>query len=665
MSDTIDNDALENKLSLVILKPQEGKTYICINSIITDMSLDIHIVLTMNTLSAGMQFFGRMEDMIGSKNIIVYNSKKETAGNCRYAKNSSDIIKLLKKHPEIKVIVCCAHKKRFSESLMEIFNYANDSILFMQQKRKFKLHIDEAHKYIHENRKFIRYFNNTEIVSKITGYTASPDPIFLTDSTDILFYSIYLLNVEKDFGMIRSTEYFGVKDCHHLIIENEITCDGIIDLYKDSISDDVSNHIIKFAMTDKERENAELTKSKKWYNAHFPFSVGNEKLLLCFIEHILPKLVATPDEFSYHFIPAYCRKITHYQVAEMILKHYNNANVIVINGNGIQLFRFKLILGELTIKLMKTDKEIRVRDENHKKQLLEPSFVIQTLIEETCNCPTFVTGLLCVGMSITLVNETLGNFDNIVMCHHHCKKEDLYQLCRFQFNYTKWSPENKSKIKQTRFVCLMREVYDICLDYESYVETLITEYGGKHCALNDVRDIEIVEPSETIIRRTELDSISVECEWKRFQVDGEDPSDDQLQHSRAEQYYFRKSGKNITAKSKPKKYIMNEAFLACSISKKVDRYTVETIEKIICGNKTWDSYFQLLPRKTKYASRMLIGYNSFEDSSKYTIFIKSAILPESLEVFAILEKHGKQRKSIGNDKDILLSDKESDEENDK
>ena len=76
----------ENKLSLVIRKVQEGKTYICTNMINNDKSNDIHIVLTMNTLSAGMQFFGRMEEMIGSKNIIVFNSKSETTGNCHHAK---------------------------------------------------------------------------------------------------------------------------------------------------------------------------------------------------------------------------------------------------------------------------------------------------------------------------------------------------------------------------------------------------------------------------------------------------------------------------------------------------------------------------------------------------------------------------------------------------
>ena len=48
MSEYIDIDEVENKLSIIVRKPQEGKTFICITSIVRDHSKDIHIVLTMN-----------------------------------------------------------------------------------------------------------------------------------------------------------------------------------------------------------------------------------------------------------------------------------------------------------------------------------------------------------------------------------------------------------------------------------------------------------------------------------------------------------------------------------------------------------------------------------------------------------------------------------------
>ena len=170
-------DDFENKFSLVIRKPQEGKTFICISNITTDKTKNIHIVLTMNTLASGMQFFGRMEEEVGSKRIIVFNSKKSTAGGCLHAKTVNDIMVLIRTHPDIKVIVCCAHEKRIRESIPQLFAAAADSKSF--ENRKFAIHIDEAHKYIPENRSYIVDFNASPTVFKITGYTGTPKKIWV------------------------------------------------------------------------------------------------------------------------------------------------------------------------------------------------------------------------------------------------------------------------------------------------------------------------------------------------------------------------------------------------------------------------------------------------------------------------------------------------------
>ena len=54
MSEYITDDDFETKLSLVVRKPQEGKTFICISNITKDITKNIHIVLTMNTLASGV-----------------------------------------------------------------------------------------------------------------------------------------------------------------------------------------------------------------------------------------------------------------------------------------------------------------------------------------------------------------------------------------------------------------------------------------------------------------------------------------------------------------------------------------------------------------------------------------------------------------------------------
>ena len=72
-------------------------------------------------------------------------------------------------------------------------------------------------------------------------------------------------------------------------------------------------------------------------------------------------------------------------------------------------------------------------------------------------------------MSVTLINENLGNFDNVVMAHQHLNDEKLYQLCRFLFSYRSWSGVPRDNIKQTVFHSLTKTVAEICLQYEEYV----------------------------------------------------------------------------------------------------------------------------------------------------------------------------------------------------
>jgi len=317
-------EEVDNKLSLVIRKPQSGKTYICITSIINDPSKNIHIVLTMNTLDSGEQFMSRMLDKIDPNQIIVFNSKKETDGGCHYAKDSDGVNKLLmENHEKIKVIICCAHTNRICKSIPNILNWNWDRYHINIQ---FTIHIDEAHKYIPENRKCIKDYNKSPKVSKIIGYTASPDPIYTKKQGD-LFHKIPIWDVETDLAIIRATHYFGVKDCVP-ILYNELDENDLMN----TITDEIPEHIIKLSNG---------CKNNTWYGEDWTFNNGNELLMLGFLNYILPTLQIADNNFSYHFVPAYSRIPTHYKTADIILTHYPNANVITINGNGFQLFRFR------------------------------------------------------------------------------------------------------------------------------------------------------------------------------------------------------------------------------------------------------------------------------------------------------------------------------------
>jgi hypothetical protein len=607
-------EELESKLSLIIRKPQEGKTFICITNIVEDTARNVHIVLTMNTLSAGMQFFCRMEEKVGSKNIVVFNSKRETAGNCLYAKTVDEVFRLLIQNPEIKVIVCCAHEKRIRNSIPQLFEFASDSITFRQSNRNFKIHIDEAHKYIPENRQTIRDYNALPIVDSIIGYSATPLNIWTQhDELDILFHKILIRDVDKELSIIRSPDYFGVKCCKFHIIEKEITNEVLLDTAK--IFPDISLKILgRSGITD--------DKSRRFYGEKNHFDLGDELLLLSYLDYILPKLNIDPNRFSYHFAPAYSRKVTHYAMVELILKHYPQGNVIVMNGNGIELYRMNPINGSCRVK---TSHEIDDR-------ILEPSLMIQELIKEHRECPTFITGLTCVGMSVTLINENTGNFDSVIMAHHQYSDAKLYQLCRFLFNYMNWSPENKANIKTTQFYSLTESVMNTCLEYEENVERLSTDFSGKSCSFRETQGLDPVKLSEREVKKYALQGVEVKNNkiWKRFKVY---EGNDEDEWRKAEEFYTSIMKKPLSGRSKPKK--IND-FYHCSTTKGVDKYTTTAINRL--EKQNWHSTFQLTD--SLVYSRIFVGYENVDDSSEYTIYIKYAELIDNENTHNVLNTYG-------------------------
>ena len=622
------DEEIESKLSLVIRKPQEGKTYICITNIISDTK-SIHIVMTMNTLSAGMQFFGRMEEKIGSKKIIVFNSKKETAGNCLYAKTVLDILSLITDNPEIKVIVCCAHEKRIRKSIINLISITSDSVSFKQSKRMFNMHIDEAHKYIPENQHCIRKYNASSVVNSIIGYSGTPDGIWEENQTDPLFHKILIRDVETELQIIRSPDYFGVNRCEFHILEEEMTHNEIVSIA--NINPNVSQ--IAFVRADMNENN-----QKTWFDNNWRFELGNEVLLLSYISLIIPRMGISEDSFSYHFVPAYNRKATHYETVEILLKICQNANVICVNGNGFELYRirpfenksYRVKSGNQILQMTSTSEE--------RKRLGEPSNMVQELIKDTPNCPTFVTGFTCIGMSVTLINEFLGNFDSVIMAHQHYSRDKLYQLCRFLFNYTSWSANGRSKIKPTQFYSLTKSVVDTCIEYEENVERMSTEFAGKTCSLREIQGLEPEKPSERELKHSDLKSIIlVNPEnkiWKKFKVyDGNDHEE----WRKAELFYESVMKKSLSKKSRPKQV---DGFFKCSTTAVVAKQPISEI--ISLDKQSWWSTFQLTSDGLSYA-RIFVGYDNLDDPSEYTIFIKHVQLEDSEENKRILQKYGKQK----------------------
>lgn len=615
MSDNFTADEIENKLSLVVRKPQEGKTSICIKYITDDLfSNNIHIVLTMNTLASGMQFFGRMKEQIGPNRIVVFNSVKKTAGDCHHATNVIDVKSLIRNN-NIKVIVCCAHNKKIRDIIV-LIQELSDSLKFREQNNKIVIHIDEAHKYIPENRKFITAYNNSSAVTEIIGYSATADGIWTQNRDDSLFYNILIRDVDAQLGLLRSQHYFGVNRCELIAYDDVYNNDDLINL------SEISNEISQITF-----ENSGSTSSNnKWFGTRSHFNIGNEILFLSFIKYILPILNISNDTFSYNFMPAYNRKVTHYECMELILKQYSNANVIIMNGKGQQLYR----LNQSTGRSYKITDNVEIKQNaylaSEKNALLEPSYMIQQLIKNTPNCPTFITGFTCVGMSVTLINENIGNFDNVVMDHQHFKRDTLYQLCRFLFKYEYWTPENQDKIKTTKFHSLTRSVIDTCIEYEEHIEKICNEFAGTTCTLNEIngKEPEIREPTERELRTIALNSVSLINEriWKKFKVyDGND--DDKWRE--AEEFYKEVHPKHNGFTTRTRPTLNANGFYECTDSGKKG---VKSLSCFTGLEDKWSNWMFLRKGVLSYV-RAFVGYDNINDPTEYTIFIKYAQLVDN------------------------------------
>lgn len=637
-----------SKLSLVIRKVQEGKTYICTSIIDHDKTNDIHLVITMCTLSAGMQFFGRMEEQIGPENIIVLNSEPRTAGRCHHARNAGDVIVLLIKFPKIKVIVCCAHSVRFNDSIPQLLSICSGQDIFVKTNRKINIHIDEAHEYIPPNRNKIETFNDSHIVKRIIGYTGTPNKIWVESvqkSDNKLFHKILIRDIEAELKIIRSPNYYGIESCDIELYDKKLNVSEIREF---------SNYKSDISPMSLQRAGMTIGKRTTFYDNRYPFQLGNETNLMGYLQFILPKLNISQSQFSYNFIPAYIRKVTHYEIMEMILRFYPDGNVIIMNGNGIELFRKEKYSQKS--RRIKKDKQIRAETEEENKRLLEPSYVIQKLIENDRNKPLFITGLTCVGMSVTLINQELGNFDNVVFDHSHYEitPDKLYQLCRFLFNYTSWTKDNRIKIKTTKIHCVSSVVFQLISKYEDDVEKMSIEFAGKICSIREIYGLEETTPTEAETKKVELSSVSLtnELQWKRIPVvDGNDED----AWRRANDFYTEIKGKSIKGKSMPQKI---DNFYQCSTTKHVGIQTKTDIIRL--EGQSWYSTFQLKEDTLNYA-RVFVGYENPDDPTEYYIYIKYAIIKNNEHNTGIIKKYGKKKK-VQNEENIESSSSEKETE---
>jgi len=452
MSEIKEDLSDEKYFYAIIRKPQEGKTFICLKNIENEKDC-VHLIIAMNTIKSTLQFFERANERFNG-NICVFNSRSKKEGKYYHAKDVMGVKTLVK--DGIENIIMCAHPKRFDQSILKLIDELHDSKSF---SKKIVIHIDEAHAYVPPYRDKILEMNKYSAVERIYMYTATPFNLWVEEHERLhdLFKRIHIVDVEEQFGIIRSDKYFGVKDCSHIV---SVEDPPPIDM---RIPDD----FLKTWGDDKHRVLLEAGKSVEWYGESYCFVLGNEHRYLSYVKHILGQLKGKgikEDEFTLNFVPGYCRKLTHFAIMEFILDIYPSGVVMVVNGEGTK----ECVIDEST-------GDVKVTIVPHKN---EPADQVKGIIEKYPGKPIFITGFHCVSMSVTLINEEIGNFDNVIFSHEQYNKnpDQHYQLCRFLFNYINWkNPEN---IKKTNLYTNNKKYLDNCLEYEKQIDIIDTDMKG-------------------------------------------------------------------------------------------------------------------------------------------------------------------------------------------
>ena len=573
----------------------------------------------MNTIKSNLQFFHRAKARFGNK-ICVFNSrekKKDQNPEFRHAKDVTGV----KKHllTGCNVVIMCAHPKRFDSCIIDLVTEIADS---RKIRKQVIIHIDEAHAYVPAWRTKVIQMNDAEVTERIYMYSATPFAIWTKEGTttdeEQLFENIFVVDCQKDFGVSTTDKYFGVKDCPVVVVPRTTW-------HKRVVGPIISGDFIRRYGNDKQVNIVRGGGEIHWYgtgSSGAPFSLGDEVEFLSHTGYTMRQLKKSGrikcEEFSYNFVPAFQRKLTHYAIMEEIIKTFPTALVVIINGDGTKLYRLEdeLPIGEFI---------------SHKD---EPS----EQIEECMSCypgrPIFITGFHCVGMSVTFINPRIGNFDNVIYSHEQYKNSPdiLYQMCRFLFNFTGWEDSDILNIKKTRIYVTSQGLINSCLDYEKQIDKISGEMTGSLRTMGEVVG-NLKVKQKKIPKGSKFDGLIdyMDVTVKKVTVDGEEDEQEVLE--KVMKIYKDWTGNDLKGKAMPKKETdgIDVGLYQCSTTRAKEVFTGPTdFRKTLNGWKP-TSNFELIPNKYKYA-RVYVVYEDKEYPHEYTWFIRMMSLTRCEEV---------------------------------
>lgn len=398
------NDEIPSKFLLCVLQTQIGKTFQVVSKIAMEMKQDnvqgksLHIIFTMNTLLNNAQFSKRLQHIEDEKKGSVCVISSENKSKYEHFKNIDQFLgHCMRKNTCPSVVVMCGNRKRFGDG-NEMISLLNDKNKNFGISRVFAYY-DELHSYINDLlRAQIEEIYNLDIVSGITGLTASPDAIWKKSG---FWSNIRLLELNN----YNDSNYVGFKDM-------------------------IFNCIDDFF--------AESSSQTKWsYDQADKQTIG-------FITHVLDKYPEILEDNTRSFIPAHIRRKGHNAVRDLIFSINDKAVVIIINGVE------KLLQYKDTVGNTKTLPLISNKNKDEMEEVCETMsrLVLKHKLE---NRPIVITGLLCVGMGQTLSHKSLGSFTSAIFGHLDLTNDALYQLFgRITGRMKDWGED---KYVQTQVYC--------------------------------------------------------------------------------------------------------------------------------------------------------------------------------------------------------------------
>ena len=307
---------------------------------------------------------------------------------------------------------------------------------------------------------------------------------------------------------------------------------------------------------------------------------------------------------------------------EIILEIYPTSNVIIMNGNdtGMTLW---------TNNRKKVDSDSKITEPS--KQVMDllnrPQYDPETgnKIYLFKNKPTFIVGFQTCNMSVTLIDEDIGNFDNMLFYHDHLRNdpECLYQMMRIVFSYQAWSEFNSYKMRTTR-LWGNQETYQIIRHYEDAVEKIEVLESGKYVEDEIRGNVPIKEKKKKLKEDNELQQIPEEMIDIDIEQISIDPKCEERKWKYIEVSYKEFIGKDLKGRSDPRRDSnkKNDFMLTSVIGKKHTKgpLSLEKLNSHING-LSWFSNFAIGTNKYKYI-RLYVGYKNITDNSKYTVVIR-------------------------------------------